>query len=128
MTSQILIRCIESSEEIVASRPQEAVVANWREIVDAALARRDSRLCSVPGWCFEAAISHSRLRVDAWKGKAEGCPHCRGFVTPALVGRELPRVTMCVVGMEFAFDQDAAEATLSEAADLMSLIAWGWLG
>ena len=35
---------------------------------------------------------------------------------------------MCVVGMEFAFDQDAAETTLSEAADLMSLIAWGWLG
>ena len=128
MSEQILIHCIETSQEIVAHRPQETVVSNWSEIVDATLARREPQICSLPEWCFSARISHSRLVVDAWKGKAVGCPHCRGFITPALVGRELPRVTMCVVGMEFAFDQAAAEAALSEAADLMEFVAWGWLG
>ncbi len=127
MADQILVHCIDSSQEIVVARPTEQVVSNWKEIVEQTLV--SGKVCApVEGFQFKLQINHSRLCVDAWLGEVDGCPHARAFVVPPLAGRELPRVTMCVVGLAYSTHQHRAEEALVRLANLVEHVAWGWLG
>jgi len=125
---RILIYCIDSSEEVVADRPSDDVVSGWQEIVGATVRAGPSQVCAMQGWSFITDISHTRLLVDVWKGRQSGCPLARAFVTPGLVGRELPRVAVSAVGLAYAAEGQDAEGLLREAVGLVTSIAWGWLG
>ena len=127
MASQLLIHCLDSSQEAVVARPTEQVVSNWKEIVEETLASGSA--CSpLEGFWFGLEISHSRLCVDTWKGEIDGCPHVRAYIVPPLAGRELPRVTMSAVGLAFSAHRDRVEQVLVDLTNLVTHVAWGWIG